>query len=145
MPAEDPDFSPLHKSDAEWRALLSPAQYRILRGAGTEVCGTHPFNDEKRAGTFVCAGCFLPLFESTTKFDSGTGWPSFWAPIAGRLSFSTDYHVGYARTEYHCARCGGHMGHVFADGPPPTRQRYCNNGESLLFIPAGAPLPELRR
>ena len=134
----------LTKTEAEWRTLLTPAQYRVLRSEGTEVCGTHPFNNEKRAGTFVCAGCNLPLFVSDTKFESGTGWPSFWDPIPGTLETKTDYHIGYARTEYHCARCGGHMGHVFEDGPRPTGLRYCNNGESLTFVPKGESLPALR-
>jgi len=137
-------FEPLNKTDAEWRALLTPEQFQVLRGEGTERCGTHPFNFEKRPGTFVCAGCYLPLFTSDTKFESGTGWPSFWEPIPGTLDTKTDYHIGYARTEYHCARCGGHMGHVFPDGPPPTGQRYCNNGLSLLFVPEGEALPALR-
>lgn len=139
------EFPPLAKTDAEWRALLTPAQYRVLRSEGTEVCGTHPFNQEKREGTFVCAGCFLPLFESSTKYESGTGWPSFFEAIEGRLDTKVDYHIGYARTEYHCARCGGHQGHVFDDGPPPTFRRYCNNGEALRFVPHGEPLPALRR
>lgn len=139
------NFEPLNKSEAEWKALLSPAQFRILRSEGTEMCGTHPFNFEKGEGTFVCAGCYLPLFESATKFDSGTGWPSFWEPIAGRLDTKVDHHAGYARTEYHCARCGGHHGHVFNDGPKPTGQRYCSNGEALLFVAKGQALPELRR
>lgn len=138
------DFTLLHKTDEQWQALLTPAQFRVLRGEGTERCGTHPFNHETRAGSFVCAGCFLPLFESATKFESGTGWPSFWNPIPGRIATKTDYHIGYARTEYHCARCGGHQGHVFEDGPPPTGLRYCNNGEALVFIPAGNELPALR-
>ncbi len=139
-----PPFQPLQKSDAEWKQLLTSAQYRVLRSEGTEVCGTHPFNNEKRAGTFVCAACYLPLFESVTKFESGTGWPSFFDPIPGRLETKTDHHIGYPRTEYHCARCGGHQGHVFDDGPAPTFQRFCNNGEALLFVPRGEPLPALR-
>lgn len=134
----------LQKTEAEWKALLTPAQFRVLRSEGTEICGTHPFNNEKRPGTFVCAGCNLPLFVSDTKFESGTGWPSFSDPIPGRLETKTDHHIGYARTEYHCARCGGHMGHVFDDGPRPTGLRYCNNGESLTFVPKGEPLPALR-
>ena len=134
----------LSKTDAEWRVLLTPAQFRVLRSEGTEMCGTHPFNNEKRAGTFVCAGCNLLLFESQTKFESGTGWPSFYDPIAGRLETKTDHHIGYARTEYHCARCGGHHGHVFEDGPRPTGLRYCNNGEALTFVPQGDALPPLR-
>ncbi|MGQ0502621.1 MAG: peptide-methionine (R)-S-oxide reductase MsrB [Panacagrimonas sp.] len=139
-----PPFQPLQKSDAEWKQLLTSAQYRVLRSEGTEVCGTHPFNNEKRAGTFVCAACYLPLFESVTKFESGTGWPSFFDPIPGRLETKTDHHIGYPRTEYHCARCGGHQGHVFDDGPAPTFRRFCNNGEALLFVPRGEPLPPLR-
>ncbi|TDU26622.1 peptide-methionine (R)-S-oxide reductase [Panacagrimonas perspica] len=139
-----PTFTRLDKTNEEWRKLLTPAQFRVLRSEGTEVCGTHPFNREKRAGTFVCAGCFLPLFESGTKFESGTGWPSFWDPIPGRLETKTDHHIGYPRTEYHCARCGGHQGHVFEDGPRPTGLRYCNNGEALTFVPEGEALPALR-
>ena len=141
----EPEFDRLQKSDAQWRELLTPAQYRVLRSEGTEVCGTHPFNGEKRSGTFVCAGCFLPLFESATKYESGTGWPSFFAAIDGHLETKTDHHIGYPRTEYHCARCGGHHGHRFDDGPPPTGLRYCNNGEALVFVPSGQPLPALRR
>ena len=139
-----PRIDKLQKTDAEWKALLTPEQYRVLRGEGTEMCGTHPFNFEKQPGTFVCAGCHLPLFESDTKFESGTGWPSFYAPIPGRLETKIDHHIGYPRTEYHCARCGGHQGHVFEDGPKPTGLRYCNNGEALTFVPKGSPLPPLR-
>ena len=139
------EFEPLEKTESEWKALLTPAQFRVLRSEGTEVCGTHAFNREKRRGTFVCAGCYLPLFESRTKYESGTGWPSFFEALPGHVDTKTDYHIGYARTEYHCARCGGHQGHVFEDGPPPSGLRYCNNGEALLFMPEGEPLPPLRR
>ncbi len=124
------------KTDDEWRKLLTPAQFYILRQEGTEPPFTSPLNDEKRKGTFVCVACELPLFESRTKFDSGTGWPSFWEPIKGRVETKTDYKLLYPRTEYHCARCGGHQGHVFDDGPKPTGLRYCNNGIALRFVPA---------
>jgi peptide-methionine (R)-S-oxide reductase len=126
---------PLVRSDDEWKRLLTPAQYRVLRQQGTEPPFTSPLNDEKRVGTFLCAGCDLPLFGSRTKYDSGTGWPSFWDAIAGHLATRTDYLLLWPRTEYHCARCGGHQGHVFNDGPPPTGLRYCNNGVALKFVP----------
>jgi peptide-methionine (R)-S-oxide reductase len=134
----------LVKSDAEWRQILTPEQYRVLRSEGTEVCGTHPLNAEKREGTFVCAGCFQPLFQANAKYESGTGWPSFFDPLPGVFETKTDHHIGYARTEYHCGRCGGHHGHVFPDGPKPTGLRYCNNGAALVFVPKGDPLPPLR-
>ena len=134
----------LDTSDDEWKDLLTPEQYEVLRREGTERAFTSPLNDEKRAGTFICAACFLPLFESDTKYDSGTGWPSFYQSIDGNVGTSTDFKIGYPRTEYHCARCGGHQGHIFKDGPDPTGQRFCNNGVALSFVPAGDELPELR-
>jgi peptide-methionine (R)-S-oxide reductase len=126
----------ISKTPEEWKKLLTPAQYSVLREEGTEYPGSSPLNHEKRKGTFVCAGCDLPLFESKTKYDSGTGWPSFYDYIPGRLDTMTDNKLILPRTEYHCARCGGHQGHVFDDGPKPTGLRYCNNGVALKFIPA---------
>lgn len=126
---------PIEKSEAEWRRQLSPEAYRVLREHGTERPGTSPLNAEKREGTFVCAGCGTPLFDSGTKFESGTGWPSFFAPIEGGVGTTTDRSFFMTRTEVHCAKCGGHLGHVFPDGPPPTGQRYCMNGVSLKFEP----------
>ncbi|HEX2795170.1 MAG TPA: peptide-methionine (R)-S-oxide reductase MsrB [Croceicoccus sp.] len=127
---------PLTLSEAEWRKRLTADQYRILREEGTERAFTSPLDKEKRAGTFVCAGCAHPLFSSRTKFDSGTGWPSFYAPLKGGVGRSTDYKLGYPRTEVHCANCGGHLGHVFDDGPKPTGKRYCMNGVAMKFRPA---------
>ncbi len=120
-------------SDAEWRRLLSPAQYDVLRQAGTEYPYSSPLNSEHRTGTFSCAGCDLPLFASGTKFDSGTGWPSFYEPLPHAVETASDNSLLMSRTEVHCSRCGGHLGHVFADGPPPTGQRYCMNGAALVF------------
>jgi peptide-methionine (R)-S-oxide reductase len=143
---EPTDASParLEKPHAEWRVLLEPAAYAVLFEAGTERAFISPLNSEKRAGVFVCAACLLPLFASSAKFDSGTGWPSFFRPIDGRLGTSRDFKLLVPRTEYHCIRCGGHQGHVFPDGPPPTGLRYCNNGVALKFIAEGEPLPPLR-
>ncbi len=126
---------PLRKPDNEWRKQLTAEQYDVLRKEGTERPGSSPLDHEKRAGVFACAGCKLPLFTSAMKFDSGTGWPSFFTFIPGSLATKTDYKLIVPRTEYHCARCGGHQGHVFKDGPPPTGLRYCNNGVALQFIP----------
>lgn len=122
-------------TDAEWKKRLSPAAYRVLRQEDTETPFTSPLNEEKRKGTFVCAGCNQRLFASSTKYDSGTGWPSFWQPLAGGVGTKTDYKIGLPRTEVHCARCGGHLGHVFNDGPKPTGKRYCMNGVAMKFVP----------
>jgi peptide-methionine (R)-S-oxide reductase len=127
----------IEQPDAEWRKLLSPDAYRVLRGHGTERPGSSPLNAEKRRGTFVCAGCDLPLFSSDAKFESGTGWPSFWQPLPDAVGTSQDRSLMMARTEVHCRRCGGHLGHVFNDGPKPTGLRYCMNGVSLAFRPEG--------
>ena len=134
----------LQKSEAEWKKLLSPAAYEVLFNERTERAGSSPLNGEKRKGTYLCAACFAPLFTSDTKFESGTGWPSFFRPIAGRLATKLDFKLILPRTEYHCVRCGGHQGHVFDDGPRPTGQRWCNNGVALRFVPEGEALPALR-
>ena len=124
------------KTDAEWKRLLSPQQYYVLREHGTEYAGSSPLDREKRKGTFHCAGCDLPLFSSDTKYDSGTGWPSFWQPIANAIGTSIDRSLFSVRTEVHCRRCGGHLGHVFEDGPRPTGLRYCMNGVAMTFKPS---------
>lgn len=134
----------LEKPLSAWRELLPPAAFAILFKHATEPPGTSPLNHEQRPGTFICAACHLPLFESSAKYDSGTGWPSFFQAIKGRIGTRTDFKMILPRTEYHCIRCGGHQGHVFRDGPQPTGRRYCNNGEALAFVPAGDPPPPLR-
>jgi peptide-methionine (R)-S-oxide reductase len=137
--AEDSDAvltkEPLKHSEAEWKKILTPEQFEILRREGTERPFTSPLNDEKREGVFVCAACSLPLFTSAMKFDSGTGWPSFFTSIPDALETKRDFKLIWPRTEYHCVRCGGHHGHVFNDGPQPTGERWCNNGVALRFIP----------
>ena len=124
---------PVTKSEAEWRKELNPEQFRVLRQHGTERAGTSPLNAEKREGVFVCAGCGKPLFDSQTKYESGSGWPSFYQPREGAVGTSTDNSLFMTRTEVHCAECGGHLGHVFPDGPQPTGERYCMNGAALKF------------
>jgi peptide-methionine (R)-S-oxide reductase len=123
-------------TEEEWRKKLTPEQFYVLREHGTERAGTSPLDREKRKGVFHCAGCDLPLFDSGTKFDSGTGWPSFWQPLADAIGTTEDRSWFMVRTEVHCRRCGGHLGHVFPDGPPPTGLRYCMNGVALVFRPA---------
>ena len=143
--AQGPAIAPIRKSEAEWRRLLTPAQYEVLRNEGTEPAGSSPLLHEKRAGEYLCAGCGLALFTSDMKYDSGTGWPSFYATLPGRVNTSLDFKLILPRTEYHCARCGGHQGHVFDDGPPPTGKRWCNNGIALTFAAAAsgtAPQPQ---
>jgi peptide-methionine (R)-S-oxide reductase len=126
------------KTDAEWKQTLTPEQFHVLREHGTERAGTSPLNFEKRSGTFACAACGQPLFTSDTKFESGTGWPSFYKPIDGAIETTTDRSYGMTRIEVHCAQCGGHLGHVFPDGPRPTGERYCMNGVALDFKPTSA-------
>ena len=141
---EDGGIAALHRAKSEWRKLLTPEQHDVLFEEGTERPYSSPLDKEKRLGTYVCAACYLPLFTSQTKYDSGTGWPSFYEPIAGRMATKRDYWLIVPRTEYHCVRCSGHQGHVFGDGPAPTGQRWCNNGVALKFVPQGEPPPPLR-
>ena len=135
---------PLNKKNSTWRKLLAPEAYRVLFEEETERPSTSDLNYEHRDGVFVCAACYLPLFESEYKYESGTGWPSFTQPIAGHIETKRDFMMIIPRTEYHCARCGGHQGHIFSDGPLPRGERWCNNGVALKFIPDGEPVPALR-
>ncbi len=135
---------PLDKPNEAWLKSLSPEAYQVLFEEDTERPSTSALNYEDRDGVFICAACYLPLFESAYKYESGTGWPSFSQPIAGHVETKRDFKMIIPRTEYHCARCGGHQGHLFNDGPPPRRERWCNNGVALRFVPDGKPLPALR-
>ena len=137
--ASDSESYPVAHSDEEWRSILSPQQYAVLRKHGTERAGTSPLNQEKREGVFVCAGCGQKVFASDAKFESGTGWPSFTAPLESGVGTSEDRSLFMTRTEVHCSQCGGHLGHVFDDGPPPTGLRYCMNGVAMKFEPQQAP------
>lgn len=137
-------IEPLNKPHTAWRELVSPEAYRILFEEHTEEPGSSELNHEHREGIFICAACYLPLFESQHKYESGTGWPSFTQPIAGHMVTRRDFKLIFLRTEYHCARCGGHQGHVFKDGPPPRGERWCNNGLALKFVPKTDQLPDLR-
>ncbi|PTR16356.1 MULTISPECIES: peptide-methionine (R)-S-oxide reductase MsrB [unclassified Nitrosospira] len=134
----------LNKPAEEWRALVSPAAYKVLFKEQTEPPGSSALNREDRPGTYLCAACYLPLFDSANKYESGTGWPSFTQPIEGHMGTKRDYKMVLPRTEYHCARCGGHQGHVFNDGPLPRGERWCNNGVALRFVLRNEPLPPLR-
>jgi peptide-methionine (R)-S-oxide reductase len=142
--ATNAEVVPLSKAHSAWRELLEADVYAVLFEEDTERPGSSPLNDEKRAGTYICAACYLPLFDSQHKYESGTGWPSFTQPIAGHTGFKRDFKLIFPRTEYHCARCGGHQGHLFDDGPAPRGERWCNNGLALRFIPQGDALPPLR-
>lgn len=137
-------IEPLNKPHNAWRELVSLEAYRILFEEHTEKPGSSELNHEYREGTYICAACYLPLFESQHKYESGTGWPSFTQPLSGHIGTKRDFQLIFLRTEYHCARCGGHQGHVFKDGPPPRGERWCNNGLALNFIPKMDPLPDLR-
>jgi peptide-methionine (R)-S-oxide reductase len=143
-PVEPIEIAKLEKPKKEWKAILDREAYQVLFEEATERPFTSALLEEKRKGTYICAACFLPLFESDAKYESGTGWPSFFQAIDGRLGTRTDFKLLLPRTEYHCARCGGHQGHVFGDGPKPTGKRFCNNGVALGFVPQGEAFPELR-
>lgn len=142
--APDSALQPLERKDAWWRGKVADDAWRILFREETESAGSSALNNEDRNGTFVCAACYLPLFSSETKYESGTGWPSFWAAHEKHMATKTDYKAFWPRTEYHCVRCGGHQGHIFDDGPDPTGKRWCNNGLALKFVPEDEPLPALR-
>ncbi|MGX5220131.1 peptide-methionine (R)-S-oxide reductase MsrB [Pseudomonas segetis] len=142
--AAQPVITPLNKPREAWRKLLAQDAYAVLFEENTERPDSSPLNHEERDGTFICAACYLPLFQSENKFDSGTGWPSFTQPIAGHIDTKRDFKLLWPRTEYHCIRCGGHQGHLFNDGPAPRGERWCNNGLALQFIAKGEDLPALR-